>query len=56
MKSDRRKTLLFLTDKAKALKSDDDSVSDEMENVYYRGFTDEEILRFEEYPVGLYRR
>ena len=37
MKSDRRKTLLFLTDKAKVLKSDDDSGSDEKENVYYRG-------------------
>jgi mobile rSAM pair MarR family regulator len=47
--SDKRKTLLFLTDKAKALKEDYDSVSDEMGNIYYQGFTDEEILQFEAY-------
>ena len=47
--SDKRKTLLFLTDKAKDLKADYDSVSHEMGNIYYQGFTDEEILQFEGY-------
>ena len=43
------KTLLFLTDKAKELKEAYDSVSNEMGNIYYRDFTDKEILQFEEY-------
>ncbi len=47
--TDKRKTLLFLTDKAKELKDDYDAVSDEMGNIYYRGFTEKEILKFEEY-------
>ena len=47
--ADKRKTLLFLTDKAKELKEAYDSVSNEMGNIYYRNFTDKEILQFEEY-------
>lgn len=47
--ADKRKTLLFLTDKAKDLKEAYDSVSNEMGNIYYRDFTDKEILQFEEY-------
>ena len=47
--ADKRKTLLFLTDKAKKLKEAYDSVSNEMGNIYYRDFTDKEILQFEEY-------
>ena len=47
--TDRRKTLLFLTEKAKSLKAGYDSVSEKMESIYYRGFTDEEILQFEGY-------
>ena len=47
--ADKRKTLLFLTDKAKELKKAYDSVSNEMGNIYYRDFTDKEILQFEEY-------
>ncbi|SNU06655.1 mobile rSAM pair MarR family regulator [Lachnospiraceae bacterium] len=47
--ADKRKTLLFLTDKAKELKEAYDSVSNEMGNIYYRDFTDKEILQFEEY-------
>ena len=43
-----RKTV-FLTDKAKELKEAYDSVSNEMGNIYYRDFTDKEILQFEEY-------
>ena len=47
--ADKRKTLLFLTDKAKELKEAYDSVSNEMGNIYYRDFTDKEILQIEEY-------
>ena len=47
--SDKRKTLLTLTDKAKDLKADYDLVSREMGNIYYQGFTEEEILQFEGY-------
>lgn len=47
--ADKRKTLLFLTDKAKKLKEAYDSVSNEMGNIYYRDFTDKEIHQFEEY-------
>ncbi|SJZ42757.1 mobile rSAM pair MarR family regulator [Treponema berlinense] len=47
--ADKRKTLLFLTDKAKELKEAYDSVSNEMGNIYYRDFTDKEILQFEGY-------
>ena len=45
---DKRKTLLFLTDKAKALRADYDAVSDQMGALYYKGFTDNEIRQFEE--------
>ena len=34
--------------KAHALKGEDDSVSDEMGRIYYKGFSKEEITRFEE--------
>ena len=47
-KTDKRKTLLFLTEKAHALKGEYDSVSDEMGSIYYKGFSEEEITRFEE--------
>ena len=46
--TDKRKTLLFLTEKAHALKGEYDSVSDEMGSIYYKGFSEEEITRFEE--------
>ena len=45
--TDKRKTLLFLTEKAHALK-DEYSVSDEMGSIYYKGFSEEEITLFEE--------
>ncbi len=47
--SDRRKTLLYLTDKARSLKSDYDEVSGQMGDIYYKGFTVEEIRQFEDY-------
>lgn len=46
---DKRKTLIFLTDKAKALKEDYDAVSDRMSVIFYQGFTEEEIRNFEEH-------
>ena len=46
---DKRKTLIFLTDKAKALKEDYDAVSDRMSAIFYQGFTEEEIRSFEEH-------
>ena len=46
---DKRKTLIFLTDKAKALKEDYDAVSDRMSTIFYKGFTEEEIRNFEEH-------
>ena len=36
--TDKRKTLLFLTEKAHALKDEYDSVSDKMGSIYYKGF------------------
>ena len=46
---DKRKTLIFLTNKAKALKEDYDAVSDRMSTIFYQGFTEEEIRNFEEH-------
>ena len=46
--TDKRKTLLFLTEKAHALKDEYDSVSDKMCSIYYKGFSEEEITQFEE--------
>ena len=37
--TDKRKTLLFLTEKAHALKDEYDSVSDKMGSIYYKGFS-----------------
>lgn len=47
--SDKRKTLLFITDRARNLKNDYDSVSDEMGNIFYEGFSQKEIREFESY-------
>ena len=46
--TDKRKTLLFLTEKARALKGEYDAVSAEMGSIYYKGFSEEEITKFEE--------
>ena len=47
--SDKRKTMLFLTDKARSLKNDYNEVSNQMGDIYYRGFSEEEIRQFEGY-------
>ena len=39
----------FLTEKARALKGEYDAVSAEMGSIYYKGFSEEEITKFEEY-------
>ncbi|MBR4164402.1 MAG: radical SAM mobile pair system MarR family transcriptional regulator [Solobacterium sp.] len=48
-KDDKRKTLLYLTEKAHSLQKDYDSVSDKMGDIYYHGFTKKEIIQFEKY-------
>lgn len=47
--SDRRALLIFLTDRARALQADYDRISRQMNERYYAGFTEEEILRLEGY-------
>ena len=46
---DRRKNLIALTDKAHSLREKYDQVSQEMNEVYYKDFTEEEIIIFERY-------
>ena len=46
---DRRKNLIVLTDKAAGLREKYDQVSQEMNEVYYKDFTEEEIIIFERY-------
>ncbi len=46
---DKRKTRLFLTDKARALEKDYVAVSEEMGDIYYQGFTEEEVKAAEGY-------
>ena len=44
---DKRKTLLYLTDKAKTLRTDYEAVSGKMGALYYKDFTEDEVLQFE---------
>ena len=46
---DKRKTLLYLTEKTKALKNDYAAVSEQMSGIYYQGFTEDEIIQFESF-------
>jgi len=48
-KTDRRKTLINLTDKVKALEDTYARVSEEMTELFYRDFRGEEIDQFEKY-------
>ena len=45
--NDRRSALVCLTEKAAALQDEYDGVTKEIEDIYYKGFSDEEIDRFE---------
>ncbi len=47
--TDRRALLIHLTDKAQALRQDYDRISQRMNELYYLGFTEAEILQFEGY-------
>ena len=46
---DRRNRLIALTEKAKSLQDDYDRISKQMNELYYTGFTESEILQFESY-------
>ena len=46
---DKRKTLLYLTDQAKKLRTDSEVVSGQMRDIFYRDFTAAEIEQFETY-------
>ena len=45
--TDKRKSLIFLTDYAKSLKSEYDEISDKMTEISFEGISDEERLAFE---------
>lgn len=46
---DRRAQLICLTEKARSLQADYDRLSEQMNRVYYQGFTEDEILLLEGY-------
>ena len=46
---DRRNRLIVLTEKAKSLKEDYTRISEKMNEIYYTGFTETEIVQFESY-------
>lgn len=46
---DRRSKLIALTDKAKSLQEDYERISQEMSDLYYIGFSEQEISQFEAY-------
>jgi len=46
-KSNRRQTLISVTEKTKTYREKYDSVSDKMSEIFYDGFTDDEITAFE---------
>ena len=46
---DRRKILIFLTDNARSLEKGYNEVTEEIENIYYKGFSGEEIDQCEKY-------
>ncbi len=48
-REDRRRATIRLTPKAAALREAYDAVTREMESIYYRGFSEQEIMQFEEY-------
>lgn len=46
---DRRNRLIALTEKAKSLQDDYTRISQKMNEIYYTGFTETEIMQFESY-------
>ena len=47
--TDRRALLIRLTDKARALRADYDRISQRMNDLYYLGFTEDEVRQLESY-------
>ena len=47
--NDRRSRLIALTDKAKSLRDDYELISQQMNERYYAGFSEQEIIQFEAY-------
>jgi len=47
--ADRRNRLIVLTEKAKSLQEDYTRISEQMNEMYYTGFSEEEIMQFETY-------
>lgn len=52
-KSDRRRILITLSEKARELQNKYDEVSVKMNEIYYKGFGDEEIVKFEGYLLRI---
>ena len=46
---DKRKTYIILTNKAKNLEKDFNEINEKMNNLFYKGFSNEEINQFESY-------
>ena len=46
---DRRKIRIYLTEKARGLEQDYNAVSEEISNIYYKGFSEQEIEQLESY-------
>ena len=46
---EKRKTIIILTDYAKSLKKEYDVISEEIISVFYKNFSHNEIMEFEEY-------
>lgn len=47
--TDRRAQLVFLTDQARALRAEYDRISQQMNALYYSGFTEDEVRQLEGY-------
>ncbi|MBR1742752.1 MAG: MarR family transcriptional regulator [Lachnospiraceae bacterium] len=46
---DRRKVLIYLTEAAKGLEQEYNSVTEKIRSIYYKGFSENEIMHFESY-------
>ena len=51
--TDRRALLIRLTDKARALRADYDRISQRMNDLYYLGFTEDEVRQLESYLLRI---
>ncbi|HOM02625.1 MAG TPA: MarR family transcriptional regulator [Acetivibrio sp.] len=48
-KSDRRRVRIAITDMARSMRDKYNQVSDDMNKIFYKGFSEDEILQFESY-------